>query len=64
MALTRDPGSTGEGELAALRDAGLDARAILDLTHVIGFFAYANRLGDGLGGELEAGMDEAEADGD
>ncbi len=64
MALTRDPGSTGEGELAALRDAGLDDRAILDLTHVIGFFAYANRLVDGLGCELEAGMDEAEADGD
>ena len=54
MALTRDPGSTGEGELAALRDAGLDDRAILDLTHVIGFFAYANRLVDGLGCELEA----------
>ena len=58
MALTRDPGSTGEGELAALRDAGLDDRAILDLTHVIGFFAYANRLVDGLGCELEAEMEE------
>ena len=57
VALTRDPGSTGEGELAALRDAGLDDRAILDLTHVIGFFAYANRLVDGLGCELEAGME-------
>ena len=44
--------------MAALRDAGLDDRAILDLTHVIGFFAYANRLGDGLGCELEAEMEE------
>ena len=50
--------------MAALREAGLEDRAILDLVHVIGFFAYANRLVDGLGCELEAGMDEAEADGD
>ncbi len=44
--------------MAALREAGLDDRAILDLVHVIGFFAYANRLVDGLGCELEAEMEE------
>ena len=57
-ALTRDPGSAGESEGAALRAAGLEDRAILDLVHVIGFFAYANRLVDGLGCELEAEMEE------
>ena len=56
--LTRAPAAVGEAELAPLREAGLDDRAILDLAHVIGFFAYANRLVDGLGCELEAGMDE------
>ena len=57
-ALTRDPAATGEAEVGALREAGLDDRAILDLVHVIGFFAYANRLVDGLGCELEAEMEE------
>ena len=38
-----------EDDLAPLRGAGLDDRAIVDLVHVIGFFAYANRLADGLG---------------
>ena len=56
--LTRAPATVGEAELAPLREAGLDDRAILDLAHVIGFFAYANRLADGLGCELEAEMEE------
>ena len=56
--LTRAPAAVGEAELAPLREAGLDDRAILDLAHVIGFFAYANRLVDGLGCELEAEMEE------
>ena len=59
--LTRAPGSTGEAEVKALREAGLEDRAILDLAHVIGFFAYANRLVDGLGCELEPGMKDAAA---
>lgn len=56
--LTKAPGAAGEAALGPLREAGLDDRAILDLAHVIGFFAYANRLVDGLGCELEAGMEE------
>jgi len=39
-----------------LRTAGLDDRAILDVAHVAGFFAYANRIVDGLGCDLEPGM--------
>ena len=38
-ALTRDPGTISETHLEPLREAGLDDRAILDLAHVIGFFA-------------------------
>lgn len=37
----------------ALREAGLDDRAILDLAQVIAYFAYANRIVLGLGCELE-----------
>ena len=51
--LTREPPSVVAADHEPLRAAGLDDRAILDLTHVIGFFAYANRVADGLGCELE-----------
>ena len=45
-----------ESAVEALRNAGLDDRGILDLAHVIGFFAYANRIVDGLGCDLEPEM--------
>ncbi len=51
--LTREPGRMEESAVEALRNAGLDDRAILDLAHVIGFFAYANRIVDGLGCDPE-----------
>jgi len=54
--LTETPGATQEADLEPLRAQGLDDRAILDLAHVVGFFAYANRLVDGLGCDLEFGM--------
>ncbi len=47
-----------ESAVEGLRAAGLDDRGILDLVHVIGFFAYANRLADGLGVDLEPSMEE------
>ena len=43
-------------DLELLRVAGLDDRAILDLVHIAGFFAHANRIVDALGCELEDGM--------
>jgi len=49
--LTHDPAKSRREDLEALRENGLDDRAILDLAHVIGFFAYANRIADGLGCE-------------
>lgn len=56
--LTREPQHTEKSAVEALREAGLDDRGILDLVHVIGFFAYANRLADGLGVDLEPEMPE------
>jgi alkylhydroperoxidase family enzyme len=36
-----------------LREAGFSDSAILDINQVTGYYAYVNRLADGLGVELE-----------
>ncbi len=51
--LTVRPGAMEEADLAPLREAGLDDRAILELNLVVAYFAYANRIADGLGVTLE-----------
>ncbi len=51
--LTLTPGAMREDDLAALRAAGLSDRAILEVNLVVAYFAYANRLADGLGVMLE-----------
>jgi uncharacterized peroxidase-related enzyme len=51
--LTRAPAEFGTGNVDALRAAGLTDREILDLAMVVRYFAFANRLVDGLGVELE-----------
>lgn len=52
--LTRAPGEMTGADTDALRAAGLNDRAILDLAQVIAYFAYANRIVLGLGCELES----------
>ena len=47
--LTLAPASTTPADLAVLRAHGFDATAILQLTAIAGFFAYVNRMADGLG---------------
>lgn len=42
-----------EADVQALRDAGLDDRAILDANMICGYFAFVNRLANGLGVPLE-----------
>lgn len=42
-----------QGDVAALRGAGFSDAAILDINQVTGYYAYANRLVDGLGVDLE-----------
>ena len=51
--LTRDPGGMTAADAEALRQAGFDDQAILDICQVTAYYAYVNRLADGLGVELE-----------
>ena len=53
--LTRTPESAQEDDVDALRVAGLTDREIHDVTQVVAYFAYVNRIVLGLGGELEHG---------
>jgi len=55
LKLTRSPGSMCEADLTPLRSAGLDDRAILDLALLVAYYAYVNRVADGLGVSLEPG---------
>lgn len=54
-ALTRDPASMREDHVVALREAGLRDDEVLHLNLVCGYFAFANRLTQGLGVVLEPG---------
>ncbi len=47
--LTCAPGNMVEDDVAALRDAGWDDGAILEINQIICYFNYANRLLNGLG---------------
>ncbi len=51
--LTLSPGKVRENDVALLRDAGFDDRAIYDICAINGYFAMVNRIADGLGIELE-----------
>ena len=51
--LSLKPWDIEEVDVQELRDAGFSNVGILDIVHVTGYFAYVNRLADGLGVELE-----------
>ena len=51
--LTETPRQVTRADMEPLRQAGLDDRAIHDLCAVTAYFAFANRIADGLGIELE-----------
>ncbi len=51
--LARESRSMTRNDVETLRAAGFSDTAILDIVHITGFFAYYNRLADGLGIELE-----------
>lgn len=57
--LTREPWNVNQADIDRLRYLGLTDRAINDATQVISFFNYINRVGDGLGVDLEEGMPAA-----
>lgn len=51
--LTLTPWSMAKYDVVALQAAGFSDSAILDINQVAGYFAYVNRLADGLGVPLE-----------
>ena len=51
--LTLEPWNMEEADVQELRDAGISNAGILDIAHVTGYYAYVNRLADGLGVKLE-----------
>ena len=51
--LTRTPADMSAADVEALRSAGFTDRDILDIATVAAYFAYANRIANGLGVQLE-----------
>jgi uncharacterized peroxidase-related enzyme len=51
--LTREHWTIVEADVASLREAGFSDSALLDINQVTGYFAFVNRLADGLGVKLE-----------
>jgi uncharacterized peroxidase-related enzyme len=49
--VARDPRQVTPDDIAKLRSEGLSDRAILDATHVAGFFSYMNRVVQALGAD-------------
>ena len=58
--LTKRPWDMVETDVVALREAGFNDAAILDINQVSAYYAYVNRLADGLGVELEPFWDSAD----
>ena len=52
--LTQRPAEMVANDVEQLRNHGLDDRAIHDLCSCVAYFAFVNRIADGLGVELES----------
>jgi uncharacterized peroxidase-related enzyme len=55
--LTRSPGTMTPADAESLRTAGFTDRDVLDIVEVISYYAYANRIADGLGVTIEPWTD-------
>jgi len=55
--LTRAPWKMTRDDVDALKIAGFTEPEILDINQITGYFAYVNRLADGLGVPLEGFWD-------
>ena len=53
LALTHAPHTVTAETVTALRTAGFDDRGIHDICAVAAYYAFVNRIADGLGVELE-----------
>ena len=51
--LTRTPGAMNAADVASLRQARFGDRAIHDICAIVAYFAFVNRIANGLGVELE-----------
>jgi uncharacterized peroxidase-related enzyme len=51
--LTLTPAAVRRPQVERLRNEGLDDRAIHDACAIVAYFAFVNRIADGLGVELE-----------
>ncbi len=52
--LTRSPGDMIEADVSSLRAQGFEDRAIHDICAIAAYYAFVNRIADGLGVELES----------
>ena len=52
--LTNAPGDMIEADVSSLRAQGFDDRAIHDICAITAYYAFVNRIADGLGVELES----------
>ena len=55
--LTLSPQEMVEADVVALRDIGFSEVDILHIAEVVGYYAYVNRIADGLGVALESDCD-------
>ena len=51
--LTRSPADIESADIEALRSVGFSDRDILDIAEVTAYFAYVNRIANGLGVTVE-----------
>jgi uncharacterized peroxidase-related enzyme len=59
--LTKAPGAVTEADAVALRAVGFDDRELFDITAIISFFNYVNRVALGLGVPLSANWEQIAA---
>ncbi len=52
--LTHTPGDMVATDVETLRGHGFSDRDILDITEVVSYYAYVNRIADGLGVQTES----------
>ena len=53
LKLTRTPGAVTRDDVDDLRRHGLGDADVLAVAEVVGYYAYVNRIADGLGVEVE-----------
>ena len=53
LKLTREPATMERADVDALRAVGFEDADVLAVAEVVGYYAYVNRIADGLGVKLE-----------